>query len=155
METHKLRLKKWALSTMYSARRSTQSFVPEQNYTVWTLKIFYNFCLADDCDVRGVHHDNEKNNLYLVQISWNTSTRRQSNKPPCCICIFCLKKALCKYQFTCQYKLKRMEDCFYLLVGLPHQCLLLSQDPMESGHHESFFEDQLHAVANNKEQKLM
>ena len=48
-----------------------------------------------------------------------------------------------------------MEDCFYLLVGLPHQCLLLSQDPMESGHHESFFEDQLHAVTNKKEQKLM
>ena len=73
-------------------------------------------------------------------------------------CIFCLKKALCKYQFTCQYKLKRMEDCFYLLVGLPHQCLLLSQDPMESGHGsglESSFEDQLHAVTNKKEQKLM
>ena len=68
---------------------------------------------------------------------------------------FVLKKALCKYQFTCQYKLKRMEECFYLLVGLPHQCLLLSQDPMESGHHESSFEDQLHAVTNKKEQKLM
>ena len=105
--------------------------------------------------VHGVHHDNEKNNLNLVQISWNTSTCRQSNKPPRCICIFCLKKALCKYQFTCQNKLKRMEECFYLLVGLPHQCLLLSQDPMESGHHESSFEDQLHAVTNKKEQKLM
>ena len=34
----------------------------------------------------------------------------------------------------------------YLLVGLPHQCLLLSQDPMESGHQQSSFEDQLHAV---------
>lgn len=141
--------KRMGLCTMYSARRSTQSFVPEQNYTVCT------FWLDDDGDVHGVHHDNEKTNLYLVQISWNTSTWRQSNKPPCCICIFCLKKALCKYQFTCQYKLKRMEECFYLLVGLPHQCLLLSQDPRESGHRESSFEDQLHAVTNKKEQKLM
>ena len=49
---------------MYSARRSTQSFVPEQNYIVCT------FCLADDGDVHGVHRDNEKTNLYLVQISW-------------------------------------------------------------------------------------
>ena len=32
METHKLHLKKWAWCTMNSARRSTQSFVPEQNY---------------------------------------------------------------------------------------------------------------------------
>ena len=59
MQTHKLRLKKWALCTMYSARRSTQSFVPEQNYTVCI------FCLADDGDVHGVHHDNEKNQPIL------------------------------------------------------------------------------------------
>ena len=147
METHKLRLKEWALCTMYSGCRSTQSFVPEQNYTVCT------FCSADAFMVSTTIM--KKTNLYLVQISWNTSTWRQSNKLPCCICIFCLKKVLCKYQFTCQYKLKRMEECFYLLVGLPHQCLLLSQDPMESGHHESSFEDQLHAVTNKKEQKLM
>ena len=46
----------------------------------------------------------------------------------------------------------------YLLVGLPHQCLLLSQDPMESGHQQSSFEDQLHAVTNKQtkqKQKLM
>ena len=44
-----------------------------------------------------------------------------------------------------------VKGCFNLLVGLPHQCLLLSQDLMESGHHESSFEDQLHAVTNKQE----
>ena len=65
---------------------------------------------------------------------------------------FCLKNALCKNQFTFQYN-KRMEERFYLLVGLPHQCLLLSQDPMESGHHEFSFEDQLHAVRYKQTKK--
>ena len=49
-----------------------------------------------------------------------------------------------------------MEECFNLLVGLPHQRLLLLQDPMESDHHESSFENQLHAVTSKKKkQKLM
>ena len=128
---------------MYSARRSTQSFVPEQNYTAWT------FCLADAFMVSTTI-------MKKTTYTWFKYPEIQVKQTTMLyLYFFVLKKALCKYQFTCQYKLKRMEECFNLLVGLPHQCLLLSQDPMESGHHESSFEDQLHAVTNKKEQKLM